>query len=70
MNVAGTQVLTWTFVPLLLQSADPRLLFVAGVSHITLASEAYFSTEGAGNILAVIQAFRDWDELCAELFIV
>ena len=44
MNVAGTQVMTWTFMPLLLKSADPRLIFVAGLSQITLASEAYFPT--------------------------
>ena len=28
VNVAGTQVLTTTFIPLLLKSSDPRLLFV------------------------------------------
>ncbi|KAF7973469.1 hypothetical protein HWV62_15066 [Athelia sp. TMB] len=44
VNVAGTQVMTWTFMPLLLKSTDPRLLFVAGLSHITRASEAYFPT--------------------------
>lgn len=44
MNVAGTHVMTWTFMPLLLKSADPRLIFVAGLSHMTQASEAYFPT--------------------------
>ena len=44
VNVAGTHVMTWTFMPLLLKSADPHLIFVAGLSHITLASEAYFPT--------------------------
>jgi NAD(P)-dependent dehydrogenase (short-subunit alcohol dehydrogenase family) len=44
VNVAGTHVLTWTFMPLLLKSADPRLIFVAGLSNITLASQAYFPT--------------------------
>lgn len=44
MNVAGTQVMTWTFMPLLLKSADPRLIFVAGLSQITVASETYFPT--------------------------
>lgn len=44
MNVAGTQVLTWTFMPLLLKSADPRLIFVAGLSQINEASVAYFPT--------------------------
>lgn len=31
-------------MPLLLKSADPRLIFVAGLSNITRASEAYFPT--------------------------
>jgi len=44
VNVAGTQVMTWTFMPLLLKSADPRLIFVSGLSQITQASEAYFPT--------------------------
>ena len=43
-NVSGTQVVTWTFLPLLLQAQDPRLLFVSGLSHITLAAERYFPT--------------------------
>ena len=29
INVAGTQVMTYTFVPLLLKSSDPRLMFIA-----------------------------------------
>ncbi|MCJ1302841.1 hypothetical protein MMC08_005646 [Hypocenomyce scalaris] len=44
VNVAGTQVMTWTFMPLLLKSADPRLIFVAGLSNITQASKEYFPT--------------------------
>ena len=36
--------MTWTFMPLLLKSADPRLIFVAGLSNITKASETYFPT--------------------------
>ncbi|KAF8881050.1 hypothetical protein CPB84DRAFT_1792134 [Gymnopilus junonius] len=44
VNVAGTQVLTWTFIPLLLKSSDPRLIFVAGLSQINQASESYFPT--------------------------
>ncbi|KAK3898727.1 hypothetical protein C8A05DRAFT_37682 [Staphylotrichum tortipilum] len=44
VNVAGTQVLTHTFVPLLLGSANPRLVFVTGLSHITKAAESYFPT--------------------------
>ncbi|OBT75327.1 hypothetical protein VF21_04666 [Pseudogymnoascus sp. 05NY08] len=31
VNVAGTHVMTWTFMPLLLQSCDPRLIFVTGL---------------------------------------
>ncbi|KAK0711847.1 hypothetical protein B0H67DRAFT_647190 [Lasiosphaeris hirsuta] len=31
INVAGTHVLTYTFLPLLLKSADPRLVFVSGL---------------------------------------
>lgn len=29
VNVTGTHVLTWTFAPLLLESDDPRLMFIA-----------------------------------------
>ncbi len=36
--------MTWTFMPLLLKSADPRLIFIAGLSNITKASENYFPT--------------------------
>lgn len=31
VNVAGTHVVTFTFLPLLLKSTDPRLLFVTGL---------------------------------------
>ncbi|OGM46063.1 putative short-chain dehydrogenase [Aspergillus bombycis] len=44
VNVAGTHVLTYTFMPLLLKSADPRLVFVAGLSQITQAANSYFPT--------------------------
>ncbi|KAE8440459.1 hypothetical protein EG329_007591 [Mollisiaceae sp. DMI_Dod_QoI] len=44
VNVVGTNVMTWTFMPLLLKSSDPRLIFVAGLSNITQASEKYFPT--------------------------
>jgi NAD(P)-dependent dehydrogenase (short-subunit alcohol dehydrogenase family) len=44
VNVSGTQVLTYTFMPLLLKSSDPRLLFVSGLSQITKAAEKYFPT--------------------------
>lgn len=44
MNVTGAQVVTWTFMPLLLRSADPRSIFVAGLSRISQASVAYFPT--------------------------
>ncbi len=36
--------MTWTFMPLLLKSADPRLIFIAGLSNITKASENYVPT--------------------------
>ncbi|KAJ5178935.1 hypothetical protein N7492_002145 [Penicillium capsulatum] len=36
VNTTGTQILTHTFVPLLLQSSDPRLLFItSGTSTLT-----------------------------------
>merc|ERR1712183_1094734 len=36
INVAGTQVLTTTFVPLLLKSSDPRLMFItSGTSPLS-----------------------------------
>lgn len=44
VNVSGTNVLTHTFVPLLLKSSDPRLIFVAGLSQISVASIKYFPT--------------------------
>lgn len=44
VNVAGTHVLTHTYMPLLLQSSDPRLIFVTGLSQITVASVKYFPT--------------------------
>ncbi len=44
VNVAGTQVITWKFIPLLLKSTEPRLIFVSGLSAITQASEKYFPT--------------------------
>ncbi|PYI02009.1 NAD(P)-binding protein [Aspergillus sclerotiicarbonarius CBS 121057] len=43
-NVAGPHVLTSTFMPLLLTSPSPRLIFISGLSHITQASESYFPT--------------------------
>jgi NAD(P)-dependent dehydrogenase (short-subunit alcohol dehydrogenase family) len=44
VNVAGTNVLTSTFIPLLLKSSDPRLIFVTGLANATTASRAYFPT--------------------------
>ncbi|KAL9110352.1 MAG: hypothetical protein Q9227_005083 [Pyrenula ochraceoflavens] len=44
VNVAGTNVVTSTFMPLLLKSRDPRLIFVTGLSNITQASQKYFPT--------------------------
>lgn len=44
MNVSGTNVFTWTMIPLLLKSADPRLLFVSGLSNISQV-EMYYPPE-------------------------
>lgn len=51
VNVAGTHVLTYTFMPLLLASkshsaspSSPRLIFVAGLAQITVAAKNYFPT--------------------------
>ena len=42
INVAGTQVLTHTFVPLLLKSSDPRLLFItSGLSSFDKLTKAF-----------------------------
>jgi len=37
-------VLTHTLMPLLFKSTDPRLLFVSGLSQITVAAKEYFPT--------------------------
>jgi NAD(P)-dependent dehydrogenase (short-subunit alcohol dehydrogenase family) len=39
INVAGTNVMTHAFIPLLLKSSDPRLIFVGGLSQLTVAAE-------------------------------
>jgi NAD(P)-dependent dehydrogenase (short-subunit alcohol dehydrogenase family) len=44
LNVSGTNVVTSTFMPLLLKSAEPRLIFLAGLSQMTQAAKAYFPT--------------------------
>ena len=44
VNVTGANVMTYTFMPLLLKSSDPRLIFVAGLSQISVASQKYFPT--------------------------
>ena len=44
VNVTGATVTTYTFMPLLLKSSDPRLIFVAGLSQITVAAKNYFPT--------------------------
>lgn len=48
VNVAGTQIMTSTFIPLLLQSVNPRLLFItsgtstlAGTGNMALAVNKY-----------------------------
>ncbi|KAL5584175.1 hypothetical protein FOVSG1_015526 [Fusarium oxysporum f. sp. vasinfectum] len=36
VNVTGTHILTWNFAPLLLESSDPRLMFItSGTSSLT-----------------------------------
>ena len=43
VNVAGTYVVTHTFMPLLLRSSDPRLLFVtSGISIMEVYSKGYY----------------------------
>ncbi|GES58019.1 NAD(P)-binding protein [Aspergillus terreus] len=44
INVSGAHVMTYIFMPLLLKSADPRLLFIAGLSQMSVASQQYFPT--------------------------
>ena len=47
VNVAGTHVLTHTLMPLLLKSSDPRLIFVGGLSAMTVVyplDAKYFPT--------------------------
>ncbi|KAI8949628.1 hypothetical protein F4801DRAFT_552752 [Xylaria longipes] len=44
VNVSGAHVLTWMCIPLLLKSQEPRILFLAGLSQMTQAAEAYFPT--------------------------
>ena len=43
VNTAGTQIMTYTFAPLLLKSSDPRLLFVtSGTSTLTETEDPSF----------------------------
>ncbi|KAH7158319.1 hypothetical protein DER46DRAFT_626852 [Fusarium sp. MPI-SDFR-AT-0072] len=43
INVTGTHLLTWTFAPLLLESSDPRLMFIAsGTSSLTTSENPDF----------------------------
>lgn len=43
VNVTGTHLLTWTFAPLLLESSDPRLMFIAsGTSSLTTSENPDF----------------------------
>ncbi|KAF9891000.1 hypothetical protein FE257_005257 [Aspergillus nanangensis] len=44
VNVTGAHIMTYTFMPLLLKSTSPRLIFVTGLSHMTIASQKYFPT--------------------------
>ena len=38
-NVSGAHVMSWTFVPLLLKSSEPRLIFTAGLARINDAAD-------------------------------
>jgi hypothetical protein len=42
VEIAGTQVMTATFMPLLLNSSEPRLIFVTRLSATNQAGENYF----------------------------
>lgn len=43
VNVSGANIMTHTFAPLLLQSSDPRLLFItSGLSSAERMSEAHY----------------------------
>ena len=45
VNVAGTQIVTSTFMPLLLKSSDPRLIFItSGASSLEAASQSVGSS--------------------------
>ncbi len=44
VNVIGANVMTYTFMSLLLKSFDSRLIFVVGLSQIIVASQKYFPT--------------------------
>ncbi|CAI6088511.1 unnamed protein product [Clonostachys chloroleuca] len=44
VNVSGSNVMTWEFVALLLNSSSPRILVVAGLSQMTAAAGSYFPT--------------------------
>jgi len=39
INVAGTHVMTYGFLPLLLKSSDPRLIFVSGLGSFADAAQ-------------------------------
>ncbi|KAH6949444.1 hypothetical protein DER45DRAFT_606513 [Fusarium avenaceum] len=43
VNVTGAHIMTWTFAPLLLESDDPRLIFIAsGTSSLTTSENPDF----------------------------
>lgn len=44
--MSGAHVVTWHFVPLLLASPSPRILFIAGLSQLTLAATQDFFPSG------------------------
>lgn len=47
LNITGTEILTHTFIPLLLKSSDPRVLFItSGASSLAEASVLSTNTTG------------------------
>jgi len=42
VNVAGTHVMTYTFIPLLLNSSNPRLVFITGQGTMAMCSQGDF----------------------------
>lgn len=63
VNVAGTHALTYALAPLLLKSADPRLIFVAGLSSLNAAYEKFGPTPDLPAGWPKIDALRGFDTI-------